>query len=97
MEIRTAGMLLLLSMFLIGCDAFITEDDTEKTLETLRLSCIQEAGTYEVNFSTLEGCQYFVCLLDNGIYEGSWEESKLIACRTVVLQESIDNKCGGEQ
>ena len=58
----------------------------EKKEATFRM-CINESGTNNLSYDTLEGCKLLTCLIDNHAYDGLVYSDRIVACRIVILQE----------
>lgn len=74
--------LLMLGVLLTGCQQENPERDAKIQ------ECIDEAGTNTIDSTTLEGCKLWVCLMDNNLYNGLVERSKVTACRTAIIQSN---------
>jgi len=48
-------------------------------------TCIDYSGTTEVRFDTISGCKMYLCLIDNGVWDGTYSVDKTTACRTAII------------
>jgi len=84
MKVKTLIILILGLLVLTGCNSEARKEITEM--------CINESETDILSYDTLEGCKLLTCLIDNNAYDGLVYRDRLIACRTIILDDVVKAK-----
>jgi len=73
--------IITLIIIITSCD--MTPEQQQKIQE-----CIDYANTDTLNYDTLDGCKLWVCMTDNNLQNvNTIDESKMTACRSLILQD----------